>query len=228
MRHRVAMTDSMALATLGEQAMAAAISSAMRRGTELLKEDWRSQIESAGLGTKLAKTVQGRTYPTGSDSRDPATWVFTKAPAIIDAFDRGPVILPTNGRFYLAVPTLNVPRKGRRRLTPVEVEAMYNQDLIIKPGRNGNLYAFVDTQGATWLRNQGKAYGTKGALKGYGPRPKRGRPILKLMFTLVRQTRLRKRLDLDAIASRAAARYPGLLTQAWLAIPERTARMKGL
>lgn len=222
MRNRVGMTDTVALATQGEQDIARAISSAMRRGTDLLKDEWRGQIEGAGLGTKLAKTVQGRTYPIGKDSLDPATWVFTKAPTIVDAFDRGPVIVPTDGRFYLAIPTANVPRKGGKRMTPLDVEVAFNQDLIIKPGRNGNLYAFVDVAFGRFSKAQGKAYG------GVRTRLARPKPKLVRMFTLVRLTRLRKRLDLDALAAGAAARYPELLTQAWLAIPERTARMKGL
>lgn len=232
MRNRVGMTDTVELASQAEADIARAISGAMREGTDLLKGDWRDQIERAGLGSRLARTVQGRTYPASGDSLDPSTWVFTKAPMIVDAYDRGPVIVPTgaSGVRCLAIPTLNVPRRGRHVLTPVEVEAMYDQDLTIRHGRNGNLLAFVDAQGgvASWTRNQGLAYGRRSQAS-YKPRPHRGRrPIWKLMFILVRNVRVRKRLDLQMLADAAAARWPGLLSNHWLAIPERTARMKGL
>lgn len=227
MRQRVAMTDMAELMAGTEEDIGRALTGAMRENTEALKADWRDQVVGAGLGVRLGRTVRGRTYPAAGSSLDPAGWVWTKAPTLMDAYDRGVTLHPTDGRFYMAVPTLNVPRRGRHILSPVEVEARFDQDLIIRPGRRGNLLAFIDVQAARWVAGQGKAYGARGARAGYGPRPTR-RPLLKLMFTLVKQVKVRKRLDLDQVADRATARFPGFLDKHWVFIPDRTAPMKEL
>ena len=122
MRQRAGMTDTVALMAGTEDDIARAMTGAMREGTELLKQDFRDDIRAARLGDRIANAVRGRTFPEGSTSLDPATWVWSKTPVIVDAFDRGPVIRPTGGRFYLAIPTTNVPRRRRRRMTPVEVD----------------------------------------------------------------------------------------------------------
>lgn len=223
MRFKVGMTDTLELMSQAEADVAAALTRAQRATTDALKADWRGQIRDAGLGSRLANTVQGRTYPLGGESLDPASWVFTKAGRIVDAFDRGPTILPTGGRFYLAIPTAQVPRRAGKRMTPVEVEAFFDQDLIIFRSRRGNLKAYVDVAYSRFRRSQGRAYG-----RGTRVRTTRPKPKLVQMFTLVARTRLTKRLDIARLASSAAARYPGLLTQAWLVIPNRTAAMKGL
>lgn len=217
MRTRHAFTDTVELMSQTEHDLAAAMTAAMREGTDLLKADWRGEVIAAGLGNKLANTVRGQTYPAGAASLDPASWVYTKAPVIMDVFDRGATIVPVNGTVRLAIPTANVPRRRRKRMTPVEVEAYFDQDLIVIHGRGDTLLAFVDVL----LARSGR---------GYRPATRRrlaqGRPRkLVLMFILVRQTRLRKRLDLAGIANRAADRWQGLLERRWLTIPDRTARM---
>lgn len=226
MRHRLAMTDTAALMAGTEADIQRVLTDAARDNTEATKEDWRETIRKSGLGARLANTVRARTYPDLGESLDPASWIWTKAPTIIDAYDRGATILPTDGRWYVAIPTLNVPRRGRHVLTPLEVETKFDQDLIIRPGRRGSLLAFVDVQAKAWLAGQGKAYGSRGARAQYKARP-RGKPILKLMFILVRKVQVRKRLDLDTIAARATARYPGLVDKHWSGLPDRTAPLKG-
>lgn len=222
MRHQVGMTDMAELMAGTEADIEAVVTAATRDGTEALKEDWRDQIRRAGLGSRLALTVRGATYPQGTASLDAVTWVWTKAPRLIDAYDRGPTIRPTDGRYYMAIPTKNVPRKGRgRRMTPLDVEVAFNQDLIVRPGRHGNLLAFVDTAFARYSRSQGRAYPRRKQI-----RP--GKPKLVLMFTLVRQVRVRKRLDVQLLANRAADRWPGLLARRWQGLPDRTASMKGM
>jgi hypothetical protein len=222
MRNRVGMSDTLELATRSEQDIAQALTQATADVTQDGKLQWRGQIVNAGLGVRLANTVQAKTFPAGVASLDPAGWIWTKAPNIIDAFDRGPTILPTDGRYYLAIPTSNVPRRGGKRMSPLDVEVAYNQDLIIKPGRSGNLFAFVDAAFGRFSRAQGRAYGRQRAPR----RP--GKPQLVLMFTLVRMTRLRKRISVDAVADYISSGYPGRLALRWSAIPDRSASMKGL
>ncbi|ESQ82391.1 hypothetical protein AEAC466_17360 [Asticcacaulis sp. AC466] len=187
-----------------ESEIAADVTGGMRLATEGLKEDLRDQVRKAGLGTKLANTWRGQVYPAHQDSLDPAGVVWSKAPKLLDAFDRNPNIVPVNGAKMLAIPTKNVPRQSARRLmTPVEVEATFNQDLIITRGRNGHLYAYVNVVAAK--NKRGFRAPTKGRLK-------QGREVkLVMMFVLVRSVRPGKRVDIDTSVNTWTARLPGLV-----------------
>ena len=187
-----------------EGVIAAAMTDAMRDTALDAKQELRDQVTGAGLGTRLANTWRGDVYPQSARSTHPAGVIRSKAPLIVDSFLRGAQIFPVNGAKYLAIPTKNVPRAGGRRgsthlMTPVEVEAVFNQDLIIKPGRAGHLLAFVDAiKGKNGRGFRGR---TKGRLAG-------GRKSqLVLMFTLVKSVRMPKLLDLDGPAKRWAASF---------------------
>jgi hypothetical protein len=190
-------------------AQARASSVAMSAVTDGLKQELRNQVTSAGLGTRLANTWRGNTYPKGRPSLDPTSFVWSKAPKIIDAYDRGATIVPLDGRRYLAIPTQNVPSKGRgRRMTPLDVETSFNQDLIIRKGKNGHLLAFINAVAAQSARGWRRA--TPGRLA-------KGRDVkLVLMFVLVRQVGVAKRLDIQAAADAWAERVPELIDQAWI------------
>ena len=60
----------------GERAVKAAMAEA---GGEL-KQAWRRQITSTGLGHRLPRTVRNRTYPKQGDSLDAAAFVWSNAP----------------------------------------------------------------------------------------------------------------------------------------------------
>jgi hypothetical protein len=177
---------------------------AMRRVSDGLKEELRTQVEAAGLGTRLANTWRNDTFPSKGASLEPTAYVWSKAPKIIGAFALGATILPLAGRRYLAIPTRNVPLKARgRRMTPLEVEVFFNQDLVIRHGRAGRRLAFVNVVGA---RN---GRGFRPATRG---RVAQGREVkLVLMFVLTPLARLRKRLDPDGAAQRWADAYDGLV-----------------
>jgi hypothetical protein len=179
-----------------------------------LKGELRGQVTGAGLGTRLANTWQGRLYPQGRPSFDPSAYVWSKAPKLIDAFSSGAAIVPLAGRFYLAIPTKNVPMKGRKRMTPLDVETSFNQDLIIRRNGNGNLLAFIDIALGRYAKAASAAYGARGRGRklGQGKRPK---PKLVLMFTLVRGVRPPRLLDLPAAANKWADRIPSLVAQRW-------------
>lgn len=182
--------------------------SAMLQATDALKKDLRDQVTGAGLGGRLANTWRSKNYPPSGVAMNPAGLVISKAPKLIDAFDSGPTIVPVNGQRYLAIPTDNVPPKaggrgGARKMTPLDVEVAFNQDLIIRKARTGNLLAFVNVVKA---RN-GRGY--RRATKG---RVAAGRQAeLILMFVLVRSVTLQKRLDIQAAADRGGARLASLL-----------------
>lgn len=180
----------------------------MRALTAGLKGELRDVTRAAGLGEKLANAWRGETYPKATNSLEPASYVWTKAAKIIGAFAQGATITPTDGRRYLAIPTEHVPLKGRgRRMTPVEVEAAFNQDLIVRKGKGGRLLAFVDVIPAKNKR------GFRPVTKG---RVRQGRTSkLVLMFILVRSVQLGKRIDPDAVAERWAGRFDELVQANW-------------
>jgi Family of unknown function (DUF6441) len=163
-----------------------------------LTKELRDQVEAAGLGSRLANTWQGRRYPATRASLDAAAFVFSKAPEIIDAFDRAPTIVTVNGRRNLAIPTPNCPRiaagrGGSRRMTPQEVETYFNQDLKFARAGNGRMFAYVDVRGTAsggFSRATGKQLGRfyRGA-KDYA------RHAQVVMFILTPTARMPKRIS---------------------------------
>ena len=117
----------------GERAVTAAMKSA---GAEL-KQDWREQITRAGLGQRLPRTIRNRTYPTSGDSINAAAFIWSNAPEILNAHDRGALIRSKSG-FWLAIPT-EAAGKGNRgaRLTPAEWERRRGMRLRFIYRRNG-------------------------------------------------------------------------------------------
>jgi len=168
-----------------------------------LKTDLRAQVNAAGLGGRLANTWQGRRYPAGRPSLDASAYVFSKAPEIADAFDRGPTITPVNGAKYLAIPTANVPRTaaGRgsgHRMTPAEVETFFNQDLKFVRSGMGRLIAYVDVIGTAaggFKRATGKQL-----VRLYGQGKSAPRAAQVVMFILTPTARMPRRLDVDQAA----------------------------
>lgn len=192
-----------------EDHLAAALTAAMGDATLGLKEELRDQVRGAGLGNRLANTWRGKTYPTGRNSLDPSSFVWTKAPKLIDAYWRGATIVPLGGRRYVAIPTARVPMKGRgKRMTPLDVEVSFNQDLILRPKPNGNILAFVDESTWRYSKSAGRAVQRKRGSRGPAPKPK-----LILMFTLTRgPVIVRRRLDVDGAGRRWAAKVPALIS----------------
>lgn len=167
------------------------------RFTERAKLAFRDDVRKAGLGDRLANTWQGKTYPQGKPSASPAAFIYSKAPLIINAFTEG-VTITHHDSLWLAIPTENTPNvgkgRGRRKASPLDVEVIFNQDLIIFPGRGRQLLAFVDVAAAKktgrHVRDkQGRFLGGK------------GKPSLVLMFVLVPQVTLRKRLNWPQLAA---------------------------
>lgn len=140
------------------------------------------------LGERIANAWRADIYPrsAAAHTHAPAVQVYTRAPKIVAAFGDHTIIRAKNAK-YLAIPTDNTPRKGRRRATPVEVEAMFNQDLILIHGRGQQILAFVDAI---------KAKSGKGFRRATKRRTKDGRRNeWILMFVMVRQVGLDKKLN---------------------------------
>lgn len=183
-----------------------AMTGAMQDATEGLKGALRDQVRAAGLGERLAKTWQSEVYPKGSASMEPAGYIWSKSPRIIAGFAGGVSIYP-KASSYLAIPTERVPRgRGRgfkARMSPEEVEHHFNQDLILKRGRRGQILGFVDVVEARSRSRRGLRQATPGRLA-----QGRSRKLV-LMFIFVRRVRLPKLLDLQQAANQWGARVPG-------------------
>ena len=99
-----------------------AVSAAMREAGTGLKTAWRGQITGAGLGRRLANSIQSQNFPRSGESLNAAALVWSKAPVIIGAHDTGPLIRSKNG-FWLAIPTAAAGKGARGgRITPGEWE----------------------------------------------------------------------------------------------------------
>lgn len=212
MRIAAALTGDLEKLLAQESAdIAIAVTAGVQKASDGAKEDLRGQVRGAGLGDRMAKTWQNKVYPKGRKSRGAAGLVYSKAPTIIRAFDEGAVIRSKDG-FWLAIPTAATPRgKGGKRLTPLEVEKRFGQPLrfIYRAGKPG-LLVFDNVRigragtAKTLRRTQGGAEFT----------PLRGRTSA-VMFILVPQARLKKRLDVDMVGKVWIDRLAGLILAAF-------------
>jgi hypothetical protein len=219
--------------TAGERAARSAVTDTGRWTQEQL----RGQIRS-GFGARsarLANTWRLAVYPTSAPTLRPAALVSSRAPAIIDAFDRGAVIRPRGGGRYLAVP-LEANRRGglrtsRPRVTPAQMVASRAAFLLPLPGSRNRLWCLRVTQ----AQRRSKAgrisdVAIAGNLVQVGARGtairgaylSRGRLTQRLlaqgfvpMFLLLPELRLPKRLDIAAVARAAAARMETTLRSRW-------------
>jgi hypothetical protein len=186
---------------------AAGATRAAERLAVIGKLAFREDIRRAGLGERLANTWQAKRYPEGKTSASPAVFLYSKAPMIVNAFTEGATITHHDG-LWLAIPTNNVPNvsKGssRRKASPHDVEVIFNQDLIVFPGRGRQLLAFVDVV-------RGKS--GKGFRRATSARTgKQSRKAeLVLMFVLVPQVTLRKRLNWKTIGADLGIKFQDLL-----------------
>jgi len=211
-------TDDLAKGlTEAEGDAARSVTAAMREATEGLKGDLRADVVDAGLGQRLANTWRGKTYPEGGISLEAASFVWSKAPNIVDAFDRGVTIKSARG-FWLAIPTPAAGVKGlsatggMKRITPGGWER-----------RTGLRLRFVYRRGRPSLLVADNArLSKKGLARPNVGRTRAGAQFTRLkgrstvvVFILVPQVTLQKRLDIASAARRWADRVPGLLASHW-------------
>jgi hypothetical protein len=196
---------------------ARSVTGAMREVTEGLKSDLRADVVDGGLGQRLANTWRGKTYPEGAVSLEAASFVWSKAPNIVDAFDRGVTIKSSRG-FWLAIPTSAAGVKGisttgaMKRITPGGWERRTGMRLrfVYRRGRPSLLVA-----DNARLSKKGLARSNIGRTRGGAQFTRlKGRTTV-VVFILVPQASLRKRLDIASIAHRWADRVPGTIASHW-------------
>jgi hypothetical protein len=188
-----------------------ALLAGVREGGERLKGELRRQVVTAGLGVRLARAWRSRLYP--NEGFDAASLVWSKAPRIVRAFDEGAVIRSRNG-FWLAIPTPEAPKRGPtgRRITPEMVERMYGRRLrfVYRPG--GPSLLVMDGMVARGGRRGGfRMASTRKASQRRGAYVSTSGLATVVMFLLVPQVRMPKRLDVARAAERWSARLPALI-----------------
>jgi hypothetical protein len=175
-----------------------------------LKIELRRQAASAGLGQRLANSWRDKHCP--NQKLDAASLVYTKAPQIIRAFDEGAVIRSRRGRF-LAIPTENAPRKGTdgKRISPRTFPEHRFGPLRFVPRQSGPPLLVVDGLRASFSRKSGELRGFRRATD----RARRNGQGLTtvVMFLLVPQVKLPKRLDVARAAERWSSQLPALIEQ---------------
>jgi hypothetical protein len=170
----------------------------------------RRQVTSAGLGHRLARTWRDKHF----DNRglDAASLVYTKAPQIIRAFDQGTVIRSKSG-LWMAIPTPNAPRRGvgGKRINPSNFPEHRFGALRFVYRRSGPSLLVVEGLRASVSRKTGQLRGFRRASE----RARRtGQGVATVvMFLLVPQVKIPKRLDVARAAEHWLARLPALVDQ---------------
>ena len=175
-----------------------------------IRDDLRAMTRGP-LGKRVARAWQLQIY--GEDgSESPAAWVWTNAPEIISANMSAGVTRPRNGARFLAIPSEHVPkRRGygfQSPMSPEEVEAYFNQELVFKKGRTpGTLVALVDA-----IQSRSK---TRPGLRPATRRRKaQGRKASQaLMFTFVPYVQRSKTISPERIFEKWRRRTKRLLEQ---------------
>jgi hypothetical protein len=187
-----------------------AVAAGTRDAGRGLKTELRRQVSSAGLGQRLANSWRDRHYP--NRKLDAASLVYTKAPQIVRAFDEGAVIRSRRGRF-LAIPTENAPRKGTngKRISPSTFPEHRFGPLQFVPRLSGSSLLVVDGLRASFSRKTGELRGFRRAT---GRTLQSGAGLTTVvMFLLVPQVKLSKRLNVTRAAERWSSQLPALIEQ---------------
>jgi hypothetical protein len=187
-----------------------AVAAGTREAGRGLRTELRRQVGSAGLGQRLVNSWRDKYYP--NQKLDAASLVYTKAPQIIRAFDEGALVRSRRGRF-LAIPTENAPRKGTdgKRIRPSTFPEHRFGPLRLVSRQSGPSLLVVDGLRASFSRQTGQLRGFRRATD-RDQRSGQGLTTV-VMFLLVPQVKLRKRLDVAGTAEHWSVQLPALIDQ---------------
>jgi len=164
-------------------------------------------LRHANPGAGLSRTWRDRAYPNKGYSATAMVW--SKAPQIIGAFDEGAVIKSKSG-LWLAIPTPQAPKRGvgGKRINPSNFPVHRYGPLrfVFRRGRPSLLVVDgvrINKSGRTGRRAKGGAFTKTGRMK-------QGMATV-VMFIMVPQVRLKKRLDVKREIKRWERRLPGLI-----------------
>ena len=189
-----------------------AVSEGMNEVQAGLRDELRGQVVSAGMGQRLSKTWRGKRFPESGASINSVAYVWSRAPDIVDAFERGVPIIARNRRF-LAVPTRDAgvshTTVKNKRLTPAIWETETGVKLRFVP-RGGHALLVTDAhyarQPARWRRR-----------KSFKPirTPLTGSRKVLVIFVLVPMVNPGKRLDVEGAGNRWADRVASIIASHW-------------
>ena len=172
-----------------------AVTAVVKEVTIGIQADLRQQVVSAGLSDRVAKSWRAKFYPSGKSIKA-AGFIYTKAPNIIYAFNYGAVIKSSKGAF-LAIPTASAPKRGTdgKRINPSN----------FPEGSLGKL-RFVYRVGAVSLLVADNLRAKTGVRGGFGKASSsavaKGQVATVVMFFLVPQVTMKKKLDIDAVSNK--------------------------
>ena len=193
MRLKAAITGNLEQVMAQEYSLASrAVTAGVGKRTDVLKADLRGQITRARLGGRLAKAWRGRVYE--NDGINAAGFVWSKAPKIMRAFDEGVVIRAKGGR-WLAIPTEHAPRRGT------------------SAGGRSSMSRRISPKSYVW-RNRLRFVLVNPRLALLVERRKGSRKNL-VMFILVKQVKLKKRLNVKGAGKAAAKALPRDILEAF-------------
>jgi hypothetical protein len=227
-RFRAAVGDLRQVLAAEVRAGERAAMTAVRAETEQVKQELRKQVTSAFAGNArgVANAWRSQVFPKSRQSLRPAGLVFTKVPAVIDAFERGALIRPKSGRQFLAIPT-GFNRQGGRRGAKPRVSAQQ----MVASGQ-GFLRPFKSGRGFVWCLpvRRGERVGRRrapliaGGIAAVATARRKGAAAWQQsllaqgfvpMFLLLPQVQLPKRLDVKGAAERGLRRLPRRFVAAW-------------
>jgi hypothetical protein len=189
-----------------------AVTAGIRAATDGLKTELRSQVTSAGLGTRLANTWRGEVYPRGQPSTGAAGYVWSKAPRLVRLYAEGGIIRSRHG-LYLAIPLPAAGRYGdnRQKITPGGWERIHGLRLRFVYRRGSPSLLVADN---ARLTGPGRAAANIGRSRGAAYSRLSGRTTVPI-FILVPQVTVRKRLDVIGAARKWIGALPRLVLRAW-------------
>lgn len=200
----------------------AAATAAVRVAGQATQAELRGQVTSTlgGNARGVANSWRLRTFPT-QPSLGAAALVWSRAPNIVEAFDKGVTIRARSGG-WLAIPTPAVQQlrgNGARgsRVTPAQFERRTGAKLdLVYTQRNVALLITRGRFGRGGRRFQGSFRATDRQLRGWN---RRREERFLVAFVLVPLVRLNKRLDLAGAARRGVERLAAGLVANWRDTP---------
>lgn len=213
MRLSAAITGDLHKFVQGQvKAAETAVTEGVRKVTNEIRDDLRNQVVSAGLGVPMSRTWKATVYPKGRKSIKAAGLIYPDMPKVIRAFANGETIRIKRGTF-LAVPAPAAPKKGvgGKRISPSNFpeHSLGKLRFVYRP--RGVSLLVVENMRSSKAGKFRKA--PDSALRS-------GRGLTTVvMFYLVPQVRLRKRLDVKSVADRHTPDLPQAILDAW---PEQT------
>lgn len=190
-------------------AITGSIQAGTKEAAEGLKNDLRQQVTSAGMGTKLANAWRSKVYD--NQGYNPVGLVYTRAPKIIEAFDKGVLIKPKAGGVWLAIPTVTAPKRGTdgKRITPLNFPEAKLGKLEFVYRDKGPSFLVVHNVRASYSRKTGQLRGFR---KASDTALRTGKGLSSaIMFILIRQVKLEKRLDVATAAKIWGERLPNMI-----------------